>query len=112
MEQEGKINRDRERRHLTVMQVLVPTLCAILTVLVGVIGTGMVEALHDLTTEVRTLTGKLAVVQEDLNYGRVQREKDEINLQKLQDDVREIKAELNAITNTATRDRVFNNRKK
>jgi peptidoglycan hydrolase CwlO-like protein len=63
-------------------------------VLVGVIGSGVIAALHDLTTEVRSLSAKLAVVQEDIAYGREIREKDEIEIKAVEEDIRKIKEQL------------------
>jgi hypothetical protein len=83
-----------DRRRKSLFDIMVPTLVGIVTVLIGVIGAGIINALHDLTTEVRDLSGKLAAVEANQTNDRDRRTLDERAIGQLQVDVQQIKESL------------------
>ena len=74
--------------------IMVPALVGVVTVLIGIIGAGIINALHDLTTEVRSLASELAVVETNQTNDRDRRILDERAIGQLQVDVQSIKESL------------------
>ena len=85
---------ERDRRKRSVFDIMVPALVGVVTVLIGIIGAGIINALHDLTTEVRSLASELAIVETNVTNDRDRRILDERAIGQLQVDVQSIKESL------------------
>jgi len=77
----------KDRRQMPVLGYVISALVAIVTVLGGLIGSGIVNALHDLTAEVRVVASRLSVVETLLGNERERQTGDEQDQNKIRQEL-------------------------
>ena len=86
-----------ERRKKTWVEVAVPALIGVLTVLIALIGTGMISALNSLTSEVRNLSGEVSAVKTNQTDAARRQSFNEDNILRLQSSVDKLNHDVEAL---------------
>jgi hypothetical protein len=74
-----------ERRKKTLGDYLVPGLCGLLGIVITFLSNGVLNALKDLTTEVRTLSMHMAVIETNQQYDKEYRVRNDKKIENLEE---------------------------